>query len=136
MKAATIIFAGVLLTAGFFSTHIPVFYFKASQVNAYYWYCNYIPPMEQHKEAGEWLGERTPEEATYGVEWDTKIDPFFYGRRPLVRMHEVFTTTEVDYILVNPSLLKEHAGENDYELESNLGKIYNSGQLVVYGRTK
>jgi len=139
IKGATILGAGVLLAAGFFNAQIPAFYFKSSSINTFYWYSNRLPVMEQYKPAGEWIGEYTPDNSRYGVEFHTRVIPFFYGQKPGSSLNSTWTLSSVDYALINPTVPYWQGESRLYsksDVRKDLSGIYANGELVLYYNTQ
>jgi len=124
----------VLFTASFFNSQIPAFFFKDSKIDTSYWYSNTLPSMEEYKVAGEWLGKHTSSKARYGVEFDTRTIPFFYGKRSTSTITYEPTSYSDDYILVNPSKLYNYKGCIKSRFEQDLDAVYFNGELKIYSR--
>jgi len=90
--------------------------------------------MEEYKVAGEWLEKHTPSKAKYGVEFDTRMIPFFYGRRAMDTITYNPTSYSDDYILVNPSIPSDYKGSIKPTFDQDLNAVYFNGELQRYSR--
>lgn len=130
----TTLIASVLFTTSFFNSQIPAFFFKGSGIDTNRWYSNKLPSMEKYKVAGEWLGKHTSSKARYGVEFDTSVTPFFYGRCSMDTITYNPTSYSDDYILVNPSIPYDYKGSIKPTFDQDLNAVYFNGELKIYSR--
>jgi hypothetical protein len=102
---------------------IPAYFFQDSEINDCYWYSNKLPQMDEHKIAGEWTGEYIPQDSMIGVDFDTRIIPFFYGKHRYYNVRPV--GPQDDHIMTRKMMNN-----------SDLNAIYHAGELKVYNRPK
>lgn len=122
----------VLFTASLFNSQIPAFFFKDSKIDTSHWYSNKLPSMEEYRVAGEWLGKHTPPRARLGVEFDTRIIPFFYGKKSTSSVQYNSATYQNDYIVINPNTTYAKSQFKKKQFDKNLNRIYQNRELQVY----
>lgn len=121
-----VLIASILITAGFFNSQTPAYFFQDSEINTYYWYSNRLPKMEEYKTAGEWIDRYTTTDSTYNVDFHTRTIPFYYGKRPYQQVGVYFPT----YIVINPQVLTP----NESLKLTYLNVIYDDVDIRVYTR--
>lgn len=124
-----VLIASALMTAGVLNSQTPAYFFKDSGVNTYYWYSNRLPSMDEYKVAGEWIGSYSINDSKYGTEFDTRIIPYFYGKKSDNSIMYEPTAKSFNYMLTNPSIPYKY---NKTAYISNLNLIYNNKELEVH----
>jgi len=124
-----VLIASILITAGFFNSQIPAYFFQDSEINTYYWYSNRLPKMGEYKTAGEWIDRYTTTDSTYNVDFHTRTIPFYYGKRPYQQVGVYFPK----YIVINPQVLTP----NESLKLTYLNVIYDNVDIrVIYKNLK
>lgn len=128
-----VLIASIIMTAGFFNSQTPAYFFKDSGVDTFYWYSNRLPSMDEYKVAGEWYNIYISNDSMIGVEWDTRTIPFFYGKQSynnVIHFKEI--PSKWKYIMSNPSIPYENkmSEKKDFNRDSNV--IYFNGELKTY----
>lgn len=123
----TLLIASTLMTAGFFNSQTPAYFFQDSKVDTYYWYSNDLSSISKYEVTGRWIKNYTPNEAVYVTEFDTIILPFYYAERPF----EIKGMEK--YIVVN-SMIPYSSGKTYFDKRGYLESIdvlYNNGILIT-----
>ena len=128
-----VLIASIIMTAGFFNSQTPAYFFKDSDVDPFYWYSNRLPSMDEYKVAGKWFGINTPLNSVVGIDFDTRIVPFYYGKRSYESVIWRAIKHSDEYIMVNPNIPYQN-----YDLfqkryfYSDLNTIYYNGEIELY----
>jgi len=125
------IFASLLMTAGVFNSQSPAYFFQDSEANTYYWYSNVLPKIEMYKPAGEWSGSFVPADSYIEVEFDTRVIPFYYGKRNAGMQIPLSDDHHPNFVMINPNVIYSGYKANKYELVSELNLIYSNPQIVT-----
>ena len=126
-----VVFASLLMTAGVFNSQTPAYFFQDSGVNTHYWYSNVLPKMEMYKSAGEWSGAYVPEKAYIEVEFDTRVIPFYYGKRTEGLQIPLGGDSRQNFIMINPNIIYSDCEVNKSTLVSELNLIYSNPQITL-----
>jgi hypothetical protein len=124
----SILIASILMTAGFFNSQTPAYFFKDTKIDTFYWYSNRLPSMNEYKSAGEWIGAFSGKNPSYRFEFDTRIIPFYYGKQSDSSLIYRPATHSLNYIMINPKI----PYKDKMFISSNLNLIYNNNELDVY----
>lgn len=123
-----VIIASIIISAGFFNSQTPAYFFKDSKVDTFYWYSNRLPSMDEYKSTGEWIGIYSMEGSEYGVDFDTLIVPYFYGKQSSDSV-SLLKSNSFDYRILNPKIPYNYDRNTS---SSNLNQIYNNNELEIY----
>lgn len=131
-KGVTIaVFASLLMTAGVFNSQSPAYFFQDSEASTYYWYSNVLPKMEMYKPAGEWSGAHVPVDSYIEVEFDTRVFPFYYGKRSVDRQVPLNENACRNTIMLNPNVVYRSYKSSKSTLVSELDLVYSNPQVVM-----
>lgn len=130
-SVAIVVFASLLMTAGVFNSQTPAYFFQDSEANTHYWYSNVLPKMEMYKPAGEWSGSYVPADSYIEVEFDTRVIPFYYGKRSVGMQIPLKDDNRRNFIMINPNVIYSGYEANKYDLVSKLNLIYSNPQIVI-----
>ncbi len=125
------VFAALLMVAGVFNSQTPAYFFQDSEVNTYYWYSNVLPEMEMYKPAGEWSGTYVPTDEYIEVEFDTRVIPFYYGKRSAGGQVPLKDSSSHNIIMLNPNTIYNGYISSKSTLISKSDLIYSNPQIVV-----
>jgi len=133
----TLLFISSLLTISFFNSQLPAHFFKDSESNTSYWYCNDLSSINRYGSVGGWSKKYTPKSSNYGIEFDTRILPFYYSQRPYRNIHQLTNfiandPSTMNYYIVNPTLPYRYPinfSKTEYIVNQNT--IYCDGVLLV-----
>lgn len=125
------VFASLLMTTGVFGSQTPAYFFQDSEANTYYWYSNVLPKMEMYKPAGEWSGAYVPVDSFIEVEFDTRVIPFYYGKRSEGIHIPLKDGYYRNFIMINPNVIYSDYEDNKYDLASKLSLIYSNHQIAI-----
>lgn len=134
IKLSVVLFIALILSAGILNSQSPSYFYKDSQIDTYYWYSNKLPLMDSYVASGIWLGNKTTSDAKYGVEFDTRIIPFFYAKKSLNSIYPLkeYSHIKANYILYNPKIPYK---QNELLLDKNLlnsnSKIYDNAEIEI-----
>lgn len=126
-----VLIASIIMTAGFFNSQTPAYFFKDSGVDTFYWYSNRLPSMDEYKVAGKWIGSYSMKDSKYGTEFDTRIIPFFYGKQSENSIIYEPTAKLFNYMLINSAIPYKY-NENKKSFVSDLNVIYDNNELEIY----
>lgn len=133
-----ILIASTIMTAGFFNSQTPAYYFKDSGVNTYFWYSNDLSSMSMYGVTGGWIKNYTPKESRYVTEFDTIILPFYYAERPIANVdHYLYYTYKTkamgEFLIVNPAIPYSFGGKyfDKQGYLNSVNVLYNNGILIV-----
>jgi hypothetical protein len=128
-----LLIASIIMTAGFFNSQTPAYFFKESGVNTYYWYSNRLPEMDEYKAAGEWFGTYASKNSKVGTEFDTRIIPFFYGKSGYNYGRREDIKYSGDYIMINPEIpYVNYNITQKMHFYENLNTLYANGEINLY----
>lgn len=123
----SIFIASILMTAGFFNSQTPAYFFKDTRIDTYYWYSNRLPSMDEYKGAGEWIGTFSGKNPFYETEFDTRIIPFYYGKQSDNSLICNPAIHSLHYAMINPKIPYVHKKSSSY-----LNLIYSNNELNLY----
>jgi|GEM_PF-1736758 len=129
-----VLIASILMTAGFFNSQTPAYFFQDSSVNTFYWYSNRLPKMDEYKIAGEWINAYILSDLKIGTEFDTRTVPLFYGRQSYNKVIYLptYPTASVDYVMSNPNIPYDYKGCQKMYFDRDLNTVYYNGELKIY----
>ncbi len=132
----TVLLASVIISAGFFNSQTPAYFFQDSKVNTYYWYSNDLSSMDKYGVTGSWIQSYTSNESIYDVEFDTIILPYYYANRPFGSMNPNFHKKDSsgDFVVMNPMIKYSSDKLNNFdkhEYINSLNILYNNEILIV-----
>jgi len=137
-----VLIASIIMTAGFFNSQTPAYFFKDSCVDTYYWYSNRLPSMDEYKVVAEWVNKAThymPYITKYGVEFDNRATLFYFGKivyDDVIFRYYHFPDYSNDYILINTEIPyeNEHGNKilNKSDIYKNINKIYTNSEVIIY----
>ena len=125
------VFASLLMTAGVFNSQTPAYFFQDSESSTYYWYSNVLPKMEMYKPAGEWGGSYVPVDSYIEVEFDTRVIPFYYGKRSVGLQIPLKDDNLHNFIMINPNVIYSDYAGNKHNLVSKSNLIYSNPQIAI-----
>ena len=129
-----VLIASLLITAGFFGSQTPAYFFKDSEINTYYWSSNDLSSVSRYEVAGNWIRDFTPPSSVFATEFDTLSLTFYYGCRSkyLYARKGIICNRFHGYIVISPSI--PYANEDSRKECLNRTDIfYNDGIVVIGG---
>jgi len=84
-----------------------------------------------YKPAGEWSGSFVPADSYIEVEFDTRVIPFYYGKRNAGMQIPLSDDHYPNFVMINPNVIYSGYKANKYELVSELNLIYSNPQIVT-----
>jgi hypothetical protein len=115
---------------GIFGSQVPAFFFKTSEPNTYYWYSNQLPSMDEYVATGYWISQNTMPGTTYGITFDTRIVPFYYGGQSYGSIVPSLPFEGADLSVFNPSI---YYGE-EYSSLNEIGQypvLYSNMEVII-----
>jgi len=125
------VFASLLMTAGVFNSQTPAYFFKDSEVSTYYWYSNVLPKMEMYKPAGEWSGTYVPIDEYIEVEFDTRVIPFYYGKRGTNTQISFPDNLHRSFVMLNPNNVYSSRTPDKSVLINRFNLVYSNSLVMV-----
>jgi hypothetical protein len=135
-----LLIASILITAGFFGSQTPAYFFQDSEINTYYWYSNTLPPTTEYKAAGNFINKTLNKTSFYYVNGDCLEIPFYFAgvsgqnflyTEKIVNKASIIKDVEssdnkfvIIYIYSKESLDRDHY--------TSLNKIYTTNQVKLF----
>ena len=133
-----VLIASIIMTAGFFNSQMPAYFFKDSKVDTFYWYSNDLSSMSRYGVTGEWINSYTSKESKYVTEFDTIILPYYYAKRPIDNVnHYLYYTYNKKpvgaFIIVNPTIQYSFGGDyfDKQGYLKSINVLYDNRILIV-----
>ncbi len=128
-----VLFASLILLAGFFNSQTPAYFFKDSNIDSYYYYSNRLPSMSQYKYAGDWIGYYTPNNSIYSSKYYSYMAIFYFTDKDKLFSSETFRNIPTKKNLSHYSLINyEYASIDAKKTHSNMCDVYSEIYPLIY----
>jgi hypothetical protein len=134
-----ILVIGGYMAGSITNAQIPAYLLDGLPRSTWVWYGNEMPRTDRMEQAGHWLDIHTPANARYGVDFATRMAPFFFAHRSADA--SVFNAKTfgqyctVDYLIVDHTLDQDGFMQPRINIDYGIyPRIYDNGSIAVFQR--
>jgi hypothetical protein len=128
-----------IIIAGIIGSQTPSLFLHASGQDKFYFYSNDLSSINRYDSTGAWIRTFSNAHSIYLVEFDTRIAPYFFGKKPrqsaiiyTKNMNINLSSKEKVLYVLNPEIIYNYNFDKKNYIKST-DNFYSDGKIVMGG---